>query len=134
LAAYVGQCDGLKTAIYRVGSGEDTDGDQGGLVFDAGDSVNRGGAKPQDRSQIHKDVDAEPEHGHHVAHRWAVTFLQELGHGVDAVLEEDRQEVLADNDQCQGGHPLVRSYTQADDVAGPGHADDLFGGDVRRDQ
>jgi hypothetical protein len=60
--------------------------------------------------------------------------MEELRHGVDVVLEEDRQEELADDQQGQRRHPFVGSDCEPDGVARPGHADDLLGRNIGRDQ
>ena len=64
----------------------------------------------------------------------AVPPVEELRHGVDVVLEEDRQEELADDQQGRRRHPFVRRDGEPDRITGAGHADDLLGRDVRRDQ
>ena len=104
------------------------------LQVDARDRIHRERAQPQDRGEIHEHVQREPEHGHDVAHGRAVTLLEELRHRVDAVLEEHRQDPLADDDQRERRHPFIGRDRHAHHVAGAGHADDLLGGDVRGDQ
>src|SRR6185295_11445364 len=99
-----------------------------------GDGMYSGSAEPQDRSQIYEHVNAEPEDRHYGTHAWAVTLLQKLRHCVDAILQEDRYEILADYDERQCRHPFVGSDAESDHVARPGHADDLLGRNVRGDE
>ena len=79
-----GHC--LQASVQRIGNGEQSQQYQRVLVVEAGNGVNRQCAQPQDRGQVHEDVDAQPEYGQNRAHAAVVTLLQELGHGVDAVL------------------------------------------------
>ena len=61
-------------------------------------------------------------------------MLEELRHRVDAVAEEDRQEIFADDQQGQRRHPFVGGDGEADRIARARHADDLLGRDIGRDQ
>jgi hypothetical protein len=64
-----------------------------------------------------------------------VAVLEELGHGVDADLEELGQQPEGDDDQRDGGHPLVAGDGEADGgERAAGHADEVLGGDVGGDQ
>jgi hypothetical protein len=130
----VGQGHGLQAAPQLIGQGEDADDHQGGHLVDAGHRVDGDRAQPQDRGQVHEDVEDQPEHRHHVADAGSVPLLQELRHGADVVLQEDRQEELADDQQGQGRHPLIGGDGQAQGIARAAHADDLLGRDVGGDQ
>ena len=131
----VGERDRLQAAVQRVEQREQRRApmiaiwmSRPAMAFTA--------SAPSHRIEVRftKMYSAEPEHRHHVAHRRAVTLLEELRHRVDAVLEEHRQEPLADDDQRERRHPFVGGDRHAHHVAGAGHADDLLGGDVRGDQ
>ena len=130
----VGQRHRLQAAVQLVGQREQAEQGERQHLVHAGDLVHRDRSQPQDRGQVHEYVQAQPEHRHQRADPRAVPFLQELRHGVDAVAQEDRQEELADDQQGRRRHPLVRRDRQADGIAGAGHADDLLGRDVGRDQ
>ena len=86
------------------------------------------------RGQVHEDVEAEPEHGHQRPDQPAVAALQELRHRVDVVLEEDRQEELADDQKRRRRHPFVGRDRKPDRIARARHADDLLGRDVGGDE
>ena len=64
-----------------------------------------------------------------------VAVLEELGDRVDAALEKLRQEEERDDDQGDGGHPLVAGDGHAEPVGGlAAHADELLGRDVGGDE
>ena len=130
----IGQRDCLEPAVELVEQGEGSQQVQRGVLVDAGDLGHRDRTQPDDRGQVDEDVQRQPEHRHQRADGRAVTLLEELRHRVDAVVQEDRQEPFADDQQGQRGHPFVRGDRQADRVARAGHADDLFGRDVGGDQ
>ena len=92
------------------------------------------GAQKQDRSQIHEHVQEQPEHRHDQRDGFVVALLQKLRHRVDAVLQIDRHEKHADDDQRHGGDPFECRHGDADREALTRHADELLGRDVRRDE
>jgi len=71
-------------------------------------------AEPHDGGQVHEDVEREPEHCHQRADARSVPLLEKLRHRVDLVLEEDRQEPLADDHQRD---PSRRGSTRSNPYA-----------------
>ena len=130
----VGQGHGLQPAPDLIGQRKHGDDHEGGELVDPRHRVHGDGAKPQDRGHIDEDVEAQPEHGHDAAHRRSVPLLQKLRHGRDIVAQEDGQEELGDDQEGEGGHPLIGGDGEADGVSRARHADDLLGGDVGGDQ
>ncbi len=130
----IGQRHRLEAAIQLVEQREHADQHQRQHLVHAGDLGHRDRAQPQDRGQVDENVQAQPEHRHQRTDPVAVPLLQELRHRVDAVAQEDRQEVLAHDQQGKRSHPFVGGDGQADRVAGAGHADDLFGRNVGGNQ
>ena len=130
----VGERHGFQAAVQRIGQGKQPEREQRRLHGETRDRMHRGRAQPEDGGQVHEDVDTQPEHRHHRAHRGAVAPFQEFRHGVNAVLEEYRQQEFADDEQREAAHPFVRGDADADHIARSGHADDLLGGNVGGDQ
>ena len=124
----------LQPALDLVGEREHAEQDECQRLVDARDLDHRDRAQPDDAGEVHEHVQRQPEYRHQRADARAVPPLQELRHGVDLVGEEDRQEKLADDQQRQRRHPLVRRDGETDRIARPRHADDLFGRDIGRDQ
>ncbi len=60
----VGQRDRLQPAVELVEQGEAAEREQGDVLVHAGDLVHRDRAEPDDRGQVHEDVESEPEDGH----------------------------------------------------------------------
>src|SRR5690554_2910471 len=131
---HVGERHRAEPAMDLVGKRERGQAQQRPGLVHAGDVGDRQRAQPQDRGQVHEHVQADPEDRHHRADAAAVALLEELRHREDAVAQEHRQEPLAHDQQGGGRHPFVGRDRQADRVARPGHADDLLGRDVGRDQ
>ena len=57
----------------------------------------------------------------------AKTLVEELRHRVDIAVQEDRQEILRDNQQDNRGLPLIGRNGEANHIALTRHANDLFG-------
>src|SRR5690606_22485513 len=98
----IGQGHGLKAAVNGVGNRESRQEHHPVNQVQAGDGVDGQSAQPENGSQVDEGVQGQPEDGHDGAHPVVVTLLQKLGHGGDALLEEDGQEVLAHNQQGDG--------------------------------
>jgi hypothetical protein len=129
----VGVADHLHAA-QRDDGGEHGQEQHAGKQVQSGNARNRDRAQVQDGGQVHHNVQAQPEQGHGRGHRLAVALLEELGHGVDAVLQVDRHEEDGHDDERGGGHQFIHGDRHADLVAGATHADELFCRDVRGDQ
>lgn len=82
---------------------------------------------------IKMKTDSQPEDRHHRLDALVETLFEELGHGEDLLLQKDRDEELRHEDQSEGGDPFVGRHRQPDGIAGAGHADKLFGGDIGSD-
>jgi hypothetical protein len=83
--------------------------------------------------------DEHEQHHRHERHdrarRAPVALIEELRHREDAGLQEIRQEREGDDDERDRGHPLIARDRHAHVVRGGArHADELFGGDVGRDE
>src|SRR5690606_14161499 len=102
--------------------------------FTADQAVDGHSAKVEDGSKVHEDVEEKPEDRHDQRYRFIVAHFQELWHGVDLVLQVDGYEPHRDDDQRQRGDPLIRRYGHPYKEAFAAHADELFRGDVGRDQ
>ena len=93
----VGQRDSLETALDLVEQSEGAEDDERDVLVDSGNLVDRDRAEPDDRGQVHEHVETEPEDRHDDRQELPISAGEELRHGVDVVLEEDRQEELADD-------------------------------------
>ena len=130
----IGHRHGFEPAEHLIGQRKSTEYDQRGELMQPGHACDRERTEPQDRSQIHEHVQHQPEHRHHRTNAFAKAFLEKLRHRVDVVAQEDRQKPLGDDQQGQRRQPLVRRDRKPGRVARAGHADDLFGRDVRCDR
>jgi hypothetical protein len=130
----VGQGDGFEAAIERIADGECGEQPQRVGDIQAGDGVDRQRAEPQDRGEVDEHVNAEPEECQHCFDAAVVTLLEKLRHRVNLVLQEYRQQVFADDDERNRGHPFIGCDRDAQYVGRAGHADDLFCGDVCSNQ
>ena len=84
----------------------------------------------RDTDENHQRGDRHDRPGEH-----AVAVFKELGDGVNAAAQKFRQEDERHHHERDGGHPFVGGDRHAEPVGGlAGHADELFGGNVRRDQ
>ena len=77
--------------------------------------------------QVHSRKQEDPEHSHDRLHARPEPGLEELRHRIDPALQKDRQEESRDNDQHQGGLPLISSDRETDYEALPRLSDDLLG-------
>ena len=94
------------------------------------------GQRPEieDRGQVDKHVQRDPKDRQNRFQLGAVALLDKLRDGVQALLNEDGQEVLAHHQQGQGRHPFVRGDGQAQREATARHPDELFCTDVGGNQ
>ena len=84
----------------------------------------------EDGGEVDKDKDRQPEDRHHRLDTLVETLFKELGHREYLLLQKDRDKELRHEDQSEGGYPFVGRHRQPDGIAGAGHADKLFGGDI----
>ena len=130
----VRQCDRFQPAVQRVGPGKKPERHKRILNRNARYDMHSRRAKPKYRGEIDQDVEPQPEHGHHEPHARAVAALQEFRHRVDLIFQENRQKELAHDQERQRRHPFIGRDTEPQRITRARHADDLFGGNVRRDQ
>ena len=130
----IGQRHRLQAAAQLVEQGEGAEHDERQILVDPRHLVDRDRAQPDDRGEVHEHVEREPEHRHQHRQRPPVTPREELRHRVDFVLQEDRQEELADDQQGRRRHPFVGGDGEPDRIARARHADDLLGRDVGGDE
>ncbi|MBA7583535.1 hypothetical protein ES708_25480 [subsurface metagenome] len=102
---------------------------------DVEDRVDSHGPAVHHRREEHDDVSSHQEHGHDGAGAGVVAELEVLRHGVDAGLEELRQEPPGHEDERDGRHPLVTGDGEAHALEGRArHPHEVLGRDVRGDQ
>ena len=123
----------LQSSVYRIDTGKGRQPDYAVEHRDPHHLLDRQGSQVQDGSKIDKDEDSQPEDRHHRLDALVETLFEELGHGEDLLLQKDRDEELRHEDQSEGGDPFVGRHRQPDGIAGAGHADKLFGGDIGSD-
>ena len=75
-------------------------------------------AQPGDGSQVHKDVQEQPQDREGQTDPVIVALPQELRNREDLLLQHDGEEKLPDHDQSDRGHYLVGSRCDAVAVAG----------------
>ena len=126
--------DGRKATVQRIGDGEQCQAQDTINHRNPHDGLQRQGAEVQHRSEVDEDVERNPENRENGFELGGVAFLDKLRNGVQALLDENGEEVLSDNQQSQRCHPFVRGDGQSQAEARAGHPDELFSGDVRGDQ
>src|SRR5690606_28393269 len=84
--------------------------------------------------EVHEDVDQDPENGQQRPHAAVVPLLQELRHSKDPLLQIDGQKEPGYDEECNGRHPLIAGYRQAETETRAGHSDELLGGNVGSDE
>ena len=126
--------DRRKPAVQRVGRREGREAEHPVEHRNAHDGLQGQRAQVQHGGEVDEDVEGDPEDRQDGLELGRVPLLDELGNGVQPLLDEDGQEVLADDDEGQRRHPLVGRDGQADLETGARHADELFGGNVGRDE
>ena len=85
------------------------------------------------QGEIHEDVAGDDQHGVEGAGVRAVTALQVLRHGRDAVADVERDEDQQQDRQGREDHPFPVHHGHAELVGVPDLADELLGTDSRRD-
>ena len=130
----VGPGHGRQPAVQRIGRREGRQTEHSVDHRNAHDGLQRERAEVQHGGEVDEDVERDPEDRQDRLELRGVPLLDELGNRVEPLLDEDGQEVFADEDQGQRRHPLIRGDGQADFESGAGHADELLGGYVGRDE
>ncbi len=126
----VGIDDGAQAAFHRIEGGQQADHPDDGELVPAehgGEDDGRGPQRDRDLGQHgenqHQRREKPPDAG-------AVAPLQELGDGVDLVLQIERQEQQDQRQEAEDGHPFEAAHGQADGEPAAGQADEVLRGDV----
>jgi hypothetical protein len=140
----VGPRAGLQSAREDVDGGRDADNPAGDrevaqveteqrLALEVHADDLRAGV--DDGGRGHADENDHGADGHDGAGEDVVAVFEKLGDRVDAALEEGGQEYERDENQRDGGHPLVTGDGHAQPVGRlAAHADELLRGDVGGDE
>ena len=130
----VGPGHGREPAVQRIGRREGRQAEHPVDHRNAHDRLQRERAEVQHGGEVDEDVERNPEDRQNRLELSGIALLDELGNRVQSLLDEDGKEVFADENQGQRRHPLVRGDGQANLESGAGHADELFGRNVGRDE
>ena len=126
---------GFEAAVNGVRPGQNANRPDAYVKIDTENGLQADGAGVQHRSQRHADVGHEHVHRHEGARRCTVPVFEELGHGVNAQLQINRQQIQTDHYQGYGGDPFVAGDGQTRrSEAGAGHADEMLRGNIGRDE
>ena len=126
--------DGLQPSVDRIEAREQKQSHDAPHHRDTEHLFHGQGSEPCHGGQIDEEVEEQEEDGEGDADAVAVTFVKQLRHGIDPLLDHDRQQVFRHENQRGGRDPFVGGDTYSYPESRSRHADKLLGRDIGGDQ
>src|SRR5688572_11332639 len=95
-------------------------------ILSARKSIDCDRSEVQNGSKVYEHIQEQPEYSHDERNRFIVPCFKELRHGIDVVLQVNRDEPNRNNDERYGGDPLVSCNSNTEEETFAAHSNKLF--------